>query len=154
MRILFVSQENKNNDFILKSWFSSVSVFITCSWEYHDACVWCCWHRSRGSDRASISLKFIACIFWFKQVRLGKKLQVIFLSSCLQRLFYVQYASSSACKQGSAHVAHASAAPHTCRGTLVNTCQRLTQKRRNCWIKCFLNTFFSLRAKCFVRIAS
>ncbi len=104
MRILFVSKENKNNDFILNNFFSSVSVFITCLWEYHDACV-CVMPTQEPAfrHRTSISLSSAPVYSGSNKWGWAKNCKSSSLSSCLQRLFYVQCASST-CKQGSAHV--------------------------------------------------
>ncbi len=41
---------NKTKIILFNNFSSSVSVFNTCWWKYQDACVWCCWNRSRSSE--------------------------------------------------------------------------------------------------------
>ncbi len=131
-------------------------------WEYYDACMWCCWHRSRrpAIEHPSLLVHRLYILVW-----LSKDGQKIVshplcqnLQTCLLRLFYAQCASSSACKQGAehpgsmsehsstTHICHGTLvnALRRCHGTLVNALRRLTPKRRNCWIKLFL---FSLHTK-------
>ncbi len=43
-RILFVCKENLVT--LFNDFFSSLSLFKAHSWEYYNACVWCCWHKS------------------------------------------------------------------------------------------------------------
>ncbi len=45
----------------------SVSVFDLFSWEYLDACMWCCWRRSRRSDAERPSLLFL-CLYILVQI--------------------------------------------------------------------------------------
>ncbi len=40
----------KKTKIMTQQFFSSMSVFNTCSQQYHNTCVWCCWHMSRRSD--------------------------------------------------------------------------------------------------------
>ncbi len=79
---------------LFNNFFSSVSVFDALSQEYHDACVWCSWlHRLHILVGISKAGQKIA------SHPLCQNLQ-----TCWWRLFYVHCASSSACKQATAHL--------------------------------------------------
>ncbi len=48
--------QRKKIKILFNNFFSFQSVFATCSGEYHDACVWCCWCKIQRSDVEHASL--------------------------------------------------------------------------------------------------
>ncbi len=56
LREYFLCAKKTQITTLFNHFFSSVSVFEAHSQEYHDTCVWCCWHKSRRSDKEHPSL--------------------------------------------------------------------------------------------------